>query len=100
MSLPFPTNVTLQTPIDFFSYINQQTSYLLGPVTLTCVFMITFISLKTFNASKAFATASWLTALIALPFAILGLIAFEIAVFLLILAFVSVIFIRETIEYD
>lgn len=102
MSLPFtlPNTTLIQNPPDLLVYLNVSTGYLLGPITLTCVFIITFMGLKAYNASKAYASACWLTALISLPLAVVGLVAFEITTVLLVMAFTSVIFIRENVEYD
>jgi|SRR6056297_1087902 len=59
----------------FFNFVNNASSGLFFPLMLLVIFIITFISTKQYSTSRAWTTASILTAFISIPLAIGELIA-------------------------
>jgi len=55
-------NIT--NPIEFLQWTNQLTGYYFGPMVVLGFFFVTFISLKKYESEKAFATASFLSAIL------------------------------------
>jgi len=62
----YPTNATKMYQI--FQYSNTVTNEWFGAVILIMLFVIIFITLKDYKTNRAFATASFITAVVAVLF--------------------------------
>ena len=76
--------------IDLFIYANTVTSNAFGYLILIAVYIITFISLKNYPTERAFASASFITAITSVFMAVLGLVPTFVVLFPTILAIVSI----------
>lgn len=64
MTLDTPTNLT--RPYELFQYAHTVTEGYLGTVIVMVVFMISFISLKVYRPTAAFAASAFITTTIAM----------------------------------
>jgi len=64
-------NVT--DPIGYLQYVNQITGYYFGPAVVAAFFVMMFISMKMFSTEKAFAAASFLSAVFCFLMYLIGL---------------------------
>ena len=59
---------------EYFAYVNRTAGNLFFPIILLVIWIVTFIGLKRYTTSRAFTAASFLTAGLSTPLAILNLL--------------------------
>ncbi len=84
-----PPNIT--APLEMFTYTNDLTGLMLGPILLVVMFVILFISFKTVDTEKSFAVSVFITSVIGILMTVVKLAAPELAIVLIILTGFSVI---------
>lgn len=90
MAAPYP-NPNVTGYVELLQYTNTVTNNLFGLGLLLMIFIVSFLSLKIYTTERAFATASFITAMSSYFLAILGLIATIIVVVPTIMALISII---------
>lgn len=90
-----PPNVTDSEGIfELLRYVNTTADGLLFPMLLFVIFIITFIATKQFASSKAFAYASFITMVLAIPLAVLDLVAPKFMYLFIILTAVGMVWLK------
>lgn len=82
----------------FFQYANYATGSKLGYMILLGIFAISFMSLKTFSSTKAFASSSFITAFLSIFLMRMGLISPVISIILFAVAIIGILVIRDEAE--
>lgn len=91
-----PTNAT--DIASFMSWANETTSYTLGPLIAISAFIITFISLKLFGFSKAFASSSFAMFLMSTLLWAAGMLSPAWPVIILIMTVVGALLLKSDAE--
>lgn len=84
MTYAMPTNIT--NAIGIAAYANSVTDYFFWPLILFAVFAILFFSFMGWGATRAFGGASFVTAILAILMAVMGLISTYVLVGCVLLA--------------
>jgi hypothetical protein len=93
---PMPsTNQTVYSLNNYFSYITQDAiAPLFFPLILFAIWIITFVSTKSYSSSRAWTFASFLTFILSLPLAIMGWCAPRYCYLTLVLLAIGIAWIR------
>ena len=99
MTFSDPTNVTSMTELAL--WLNGATNDLFWTVMIFVIFFIAFISLKVnFPTGRALAAASFLTAIPAILFRVMGLTSDFITFIFIILTAISIVMLLSTQSYE
>lgn len=67
----------ISNPLQFLLYVNKLVNYMFGPAIVGAFFVIMFLSMKRYESEKAFASASFLSAILCYLFFLIGLTSVE-----------------------
>lgn len=91
MANPYPSPTTIKNLTALAQYDNVVTEGWFGAGLVLVIFIVAFLSLKTYATHKALAAATVLTMIIAIIFFIIGLVSTQILLATIILMIVSVV---------
>lgn len=93
MAFEYPTNVT--NLAEYFRYSNVVTGDLFGALMLLAIFIILIARMKDYPSSKAFASAAFVTALVAVFFRVIRIISDFVLIVAIFLVVVSIIVLQR-----
>ena len=83
------TNIT--SPTDLFNYANIVTNNWFGLMLIISIFIILFISFKSYETEKAFSATTFISTIIALLLSLMGILSPEYVIIMIVLTAISVI---------
>lgn len=96
MTLYYPLWTNVTNPVIFIQWVNSMVGGWFGTAVVGGFFCILFLSMKNYDAEKAFASAAFSSAVLSFLFYLLGIVDVQIVMIFTVLAIASVFVLRNS----